>query len=242
MSVPEKSEKKGGMDKMEFLQKYHKDIQIVSEGFGGMDEIPESWRMCLQKKSRQEKVEAILEMWTEIAGDFLKQTILYLTQYLVDVELITYKYYYSLLYSIATPEGELLYYEGGNPEDFLMLNELKRRWNAVPESFHSFYERLHDGFYCYSRNSLGMYSLNNVLYLDAYTWPFIEEAEKEPKLLLDMESTFGFFGAETGANIVIDLENCEDDKAALWFSDREPVYDIHFWKIVDAAFVQNFRK
>lgn len=225
-------------DKMAYLQKYHKDVQVISEGIDNIREIPDRWRELLQMKKKQDKADAAVQMWRDCMGDCLSRTIAYMAGHLTDVELITYKGNYSLLYSITSTGGKTLYYEGGNPDEYIILDELKRKWNAIPETIHSFYDSLHDGFYYYASSSRGMYRLDNVLYLNDYDWSFIEELSLD--IEIDLETAFGFFGAGMGAYVVIDISDCEEDSATMWFSDKEPEYHVNFWKMVDEWLVKSF--
>lgn len=222
-------------EKAAFLQKYHKDVQIITEGIENIAEIPDLWKKLLLTKKKAEKLNAVVQMWKDSMGDLLKQMIAYMEEHLVDVELITYRENYSLLYSITSFGDKVLYYEGGNPDEFFILDELKRKWNAVPESIQNFYDSLHDGFFSYASSSIGLYRADNIVYLNQYNWDVIEELSLELKI--DLETTFSFFGLEKGAYVAVDLSDCEEDKAVLWFFAKEPQYEVKFWEIVDAWLV-----
>lgn len=218
-------------DKAAFLQKYHKDVQIIREGIENIAEIPDLWKKLLLMKKKSEKLNAVVQMWQNSVGDLLKKTISYMEEHLIDVELITYRDSYSLLYSIASFGDKVLYYEGGNSDEFLVLDELRRKWNAVPETIQNFYDNLHDGFFSYASGSIGLYRADNIIYLNEYNWPVIEELDLE--LQINMETSFSFFGLEKGAYIAVDLDDCEEDRAVLWFFDKEPTYGVNFWEMVD---------
>ncbi|MCM1327437.1 MAG: hypothetical protein NC094_12490 [Bacteroidales bacterium] len=218
-------------EKAAFLQKYHKDVQIVREGIENIEEIPDWWKKLLLAKKKEEKLGIAIRMWKECMGDLLKKTIAYMEENLTDVELITYKDGYSLLYSITSFGDKTLYYEGGNANEFFVLDELRRKWNAVPETIHNFYDNLHDGFFSYASSSIGLYRADNIIYLHQYSWSVVEELELS--LQIDLESSFSFFGLEKGAYVAVDITDCEDDKAFLWFFDKEPQYEVNFWEMVD---------
>lgn len=218
-------------EKAEFLQKYHKDVRIVREGIEHIEEIPDSWKKFLLEKKKGEKLSAVIQMWKESMGDLLNKTIAYMEEHLTDVELIAYRDGYSLLYSITSFGDKTVYYEGGNPNEFFVLDELRRKWNAVPETIHNFYDNLHDGFFSYASSSIGLYRADNIIYLNQYSWSVIEELSLS--LQIDLETSFSFFGLEKGAYIAVDIADCEDDKAFLWFFDKEPQYEVRFWEMVD---------
>ena len=43
-----------------------------------------------------------------------------------------------------------------------------------------------------------------------------------------------------GGYVAIDLDNCNNNKGVLWFSDSKPRYDIDFWSVVDEWTVIGF--
>lgn len=226
-------------EKAAFLQKYHRDVQIIREGIEQIDDIPDLWKKLLLTKKKNEKVSAVIQMWQDCMGDLLKKTIAYMEEHLIDIELITYKEGYSLLYSITSFGDKVLYYEGGNPYEFFVMDELKRKWNAVPETVHNFYDNLHDGFYSYASSSIGLCRANNILYMNEYNWPIIEELSLN--LEIQMETSFSFFGLEKGAYVVIDLSDGDDNNATLWFSDREPKYQVNLWEVIDEWLVASLK-
>lgn len=43
-----------------------------------------------------------------------------------------------------------------------------------------------------------------------------------------------------GGYVAIDYNNCEYDKATLWFTNDQPEYNINFWNVVDEWIVIGF--
>lgn len=226
-------------DKLNYLKKYHRDVEIVQDGIADIEHIPDSWKRLFNFDRTEDRIRALLPMWRGAVGQCLSNTIQYLQRNLRNIELITYRGKYSLLYSVASPNGEILYYEGGNPLNAQLPSELEKYWAKLPETVQKFYNNLHDGFNYYASGSMGLYSKSDILCLGDEEWGIIESME-EP-LKIQLESSFGFFGNGMGAYVVIDALKCQADNAALWYTSQLPRYDINFWDIVDEWIVIGFQ-
>ncbi|MFH4214487.1 hypothetical protein WAI87_21545, partial [Acinetobacter baumannii] len=84
------------------------------------------------------RVESILSIWKEQVGVELRNTISYLSRHLEEVELMNTNGRYSILYTIKTDNGEILYYEGGNPKDEFNNEELEKSWDKIPSTIRNF--------------------------------------------------------------------------------------------------------
>lgn len=224
--------------KINYLKKYHKDVEIVQDGFDGIENLPTSWKQFLNLSSTSDRINTVMSIWDKVAGKCLSNTILYLKRNLKNVELITYGGKYSLLYSVASKNGEILYYEGGNPLDHQLINELENYWKKFPETVQNFYQDLHNGFTYYASGSMGLYSKCDILYLGDEYWEIVEG--REDSLEIQLESAFGFFGNGMGVYVVLDALNCKDDNATLWYTSKLPRYHIKFWDIIDEWIVIGF--
>lgn len=85
---------------------------------------------------------------------------------------------------------------------------------------------------------MGLVPLENVTYFDDDEWGIIEELE-EP-IQINLKTTFGFFKSGMGGYVAIDYNNCENDNATLWWTNKEPRYNINFWDVVDEWIVIGF--
>ncbi len=226
-------------DKMDYLKKYHKDVQIIESGFDNIADIPDSWKRVLNLQRAEDKVIVAMQMWNRVVFKELSNTIQYMKKNLKNIELITYRGRYSLLYSIASENGQILYYEGGNPLQCQPSSDLERYWTSFPDTVQKFYQDLHDGFHYYASGSMGLYSKSDILYLGDEDWEIVEKMEESLKIQL--ESSFGFFGSGAGAYVVIDALNDKDDDAVLWSVFKLPRYNINFWDIVDEWIVIGFQ-
>lgn len=229
------------MKKIEFLRKYKRNVQLISyDKFNKLehDKIPNSWYELFQEKNIDKRVEIIISIWKEQVGMELRNTISYLSEHLEEIELMDLNGRYSILYTIKTDDGEIQYYEGRNPEDGFNNEELEKTWGNIPASVRSFYETVHNGFYFYASQSMGLVPLEDVTFFDDDEWGIIEDLE-EP-LQIELKTTFGFFKSGMGGYVAIDYNNCDNDNATLWWTNEEPVYSVNFWDVVDEWIVIGF--
>ncbi|EOP11382.1 hypothetical protein [Bacillus sp. WC2507] len=229
-------------EKLSFLKKYKKNIRIIPYheiNKLGCSEIPSSWFELFQEENTSKRVEAILKVWEKQAGAELRNTISYLSMHLVEVELMETDGKYSILYTIKTDTGEILYYEGGNPKAEFNNEALETNWGGFPSSIQDFYQTVHNGFYFYASHSMGLVPLKEVTFFDDDEWGIIEELE-EP-LQIDLQTTFGFFKNGSGGYVAVDYKNCINDNATLWWTNEEPKYNVDFWDVVDEWIVIGFQ-
>jgi hypothetical protein len=229
--------------KLNYLKKYSKNIHIVP-----LDEIdnirvdliPNTWRELFKAKDSKIRINILLDIWRKYVGNDLRSTISYLTEHLEDIEIIANNNCYSILYTIKNSKGKLLYYEGRNPQDKFEHEELEESWDKIPVSIRNFYENVHNGFYYYASESMGLVPLKSVTYLgdEDLDWSIVDELE-EP-IQINLETSFGFFSNGMGSYIAIDYTNCSNDNATYWSAKKQPRYNVNFWSYVDEWIVIGF--
>ena len=101
-------------EKLLYLKKYHRDAELISYKVENIVEIPESWKKIFCMNKKEERSAATIKCWKALFANELRNTILYLEENLLDVNLIKYQGKYSILYSILSSNEKVLYYEGGN--------------------------------------------------------------------------------------------------------------------------------
>ncbi|WP_334075085.1 MULTISPECIES: hypothetical protein [Paenibacillus] len=81
-------------------------------------------------------------VWKTCSPIALRNTISYLTENLYEIDLLYFDDRYSILYSVKSQNGEIIYYEGRNPlESIKNANiELQSNWGKIPQSIRDFYE------------------------------------------------------------------------------------------------------
>lgn len=237
----------GGLVNMEqklgYLRKYNKNVKLLT-----IDEInkiqgdmlPSNWREVFKVKDVNKKIDLLLSIWEKYVSIELRNTISYLKEHLEDIEIIKVDNSYSILYTIKNSKGEYLYYEGRNPEDKFKNEELEKKWFNIPVSIQNFYENIHNGFYYYASESMGLVTLESVTYLgdEDLDWSIINDLEKPLKI--NLESSFGFFTNGMGSYVAVDYLNCDNGNATFWSAKIQPKYNINFWSYVDEWIVIGF--
>ncbi|MCK6258660.1 SMI1/KNR4 family protein [Fictibacillus sp. KIGAM418] len=222
------------MDKITFLKEYRKNIKLVSneeiEALNKND-LPNEWLDIFKDTSNDSRKSRLMNLWESICGMELKNTISYLTERLVDVDLVLDNDSYAILYSVQSENNEILYYEGGAPESISKNSELQKHYSHIPVSVKDFYEKLHNGFFYFPSRAMGLVRLQNISCFENFEWGIIEDLE-EP-LAINLNSTFGFFENGMGGYVAINMQDNSDDKATLWFTNDQPEYNLNFWDVVD---------
>ncbi|MBC1943505.1 SMI1/KNR4 family protein [Listeria booriae] len=224
-------------DKIQFLSKYRKNISLVDAKTLQENDIPVEWLEILNK-GEPERREKTIEYWRSISSNELRNTISYLSDNLLDVELICYNDVYSVLYTVKVGEGEVDYFEGRIPTQNILNKELQKFWSETPQSIKDFYEKLHNGFYYFPSRAMGLVPLENVTFFGDDEWGIIEDLEAP--LGIELDSTFGFFSTGMGGYVALDYSNDDKEKATIWFTDDHPKYNMNFWDVVDEWIVMGF--
>ena len=232
------------LEKLNFLRKYNQDIRLVSINEVEKIEdglIPNIWKEIFGYESINIRKDILLNVWEKYVGEELRNTIAYLSEYLEEIDMIEFNNIYWILYTIINPKGDILYYEGGNPQNKFESHRLEKHWNKMPQSLKNFYENVHDGFFYYASESMGLVPISSVTFLgdDEIEWGILEELEQP--LQLNLNTSFGFFSNGMGSYIVIDSTNCNNDNAVFWSTKRQPKYNINFWDYVDEWIVIGFQ-
>jgi len=224
--------------KLAFLRKYKRNVKLQSIDKIDNKVIPSIWYEIFKEHDSNKRIKMVLEIWRTYVGKELRNTISYLEEHLFNVELIENNGMYSMLYILETSDGEIVYYEAGNPMDTFHNKVLEVSWDRIPISVRKFYEKVHNGFYYYASGAMGLVPFECVTYFDDDEWGIIEELEEN--LQIDLKTTFGFFKSGAGGYVAIDYNNCKYDKATLWFANNQPKYNVDFWDVVDEWIVIGF--
>jgi len=232
--------------KIEFLKEFNQEVEIItSDEINNIDStaIPSSWGEIFRENDTKKRIDSLLNIWEQYVGKELRNTISYLSEFLVNVELLKKNNEYSILYTLlpsdADSDEEAYYYEGGNPLEKFNNEALEESWEKIPNSIRRFYENVHNGFFDYASESMGLVPLGSVTYFDDDEWGIIEEL-REP-IQIDLKTTFGFSKNGMGGYVAIDYNNCTDDNATLWWVNKQPRYNINFWDVVDEWIVIGFQ-
>lgn len=99
------------------------------------------------------------------------------------------------------------------PNKSLHNLKMQQVWSSVPKSINKFYEELHNGFYYFPSQAMGVIRLEQITHFSEYEWGILEELD-EP-LGLNIDTTYGFFENGMGGYVAVDLNNCKDNLATL---------------------------
>ncbi|WP_230932752.1 SMI1/KNR4 family protein [Priestia sp. TSO9] len=222
------------MDKLSFLQQYRKSIEFVSnEDLLNIkkENIPKEWLEVFIETDKTERKDKLIALWNRVCEKELSHTISYLKENLVDVELIIDNGQYAILYSVKSENDEILYYEGGIPNKSIYDLDMEQAWSSVPQSIVKFYGKLHNGFYYMPSRAMSLVPLERVTYFKEDEWGILDDLEHP--LEINLDTTYGFFENGMGGYVAVDLNNCTDNRATLWFTNDQPEYSVDFWDIVD---------
>lgn len=222
------------MNKLSFLQQYRKSIEFVSnEDLLNIkkENIPEEWVEVFIETDKTERKDKLIALWNRVCEKELSHTISYLKENLADVELIIDNGQYAILYSVKSENDEILYYEGGIPNKSIYDLDMQQAWSSVPQSIVKFYGKLHNGFYYMPSRAMGLVPLERVTYFKEDEWGILDDLEHP--LEINLDTTYGFFENGMGGYVAVDLNNCTDNRATLWFTNDQPEYNVDFWDIVD---------
>lgn len=190
--------------------------------------IPDYWKDIFENDNFIDKKRKLLAKWKKYVGKELSNTINYLNDYLVDLDLIKAGKDISILYTIKSYQtGEYLYYEGKNPMDTLknMNESIKENWEQFPSSFKNFYESLHNGFCMYSSKSLGLEYSENINCMSEFDWDY--------DIPLNLDNLFNLFSNGMGSYIVLDISQNIEKNGILWLKGDEPESEFNIWDLID---------
>jgi hypothetical protein len=225
-------------DKLVYLNDYNQDVHIVASG-EALDAVPALWRTLAAESSQATRKSLLLQAWKPFQPE-LSNTIAYLGEHLEGIDLISYNGQYSLLYTVKNQKGAVLYYEGRNPLSKNVDPRLQAVWNRLPPKLAAFYDTLHNGFYYYASESMGLSPIESVTNLDDLEWGILEEL-KDP-LQISLKDSYGFFTNGMGGYVVTDTSGNDRDKGVLWWAKKPPRYGIRFWDVIDEWTVIGFQQ
>lgn len=223
------------MDKLDFLNKYRDNVELVS--INDVDSfITDEWKNVFKERTQNKRVQNTIGIWKKYCEKELRNTINYLSEHLINVNLIKTSYGISVIYELIMMDGNIDYYEG-----FLSMNDYDKElliWNSIPESLKTFYSFIHNGFYYYASQDMGILPVQKITCMNDYDWGIIEDLNLEVQFSL--KSTYIFFETGMGEYVLLDTQKYGDENSIVWFSRKKPMYNKNFWDIVDEWIVMGF--
>ncbi len=221
-------------DKLTFLRRYSPNIEILgvsSFDKSQLDMLPSYWQEAFKAHSSEEKLDIILSEWANY--DYQFQAVhSYLEDNLIDVDLIRQNNEISLLYSLRNAAGNICYYEGKNPKTKNTPENIRQRWNEIPESFRDIYDELHNGWVYFASQSNGLSAVEDLFFLDEMDWGILEEIDVH-SLPFVLSDSIPFFSNGMGAYACFDLKSKDNQSGFIWYHDKAPRLDIELWAVID---------
>ena len=100
-----------------YLRDYNRSIEVLDVNAIDKNKIPDSWNDIFSESDMKNRTKKILEIWKRYVANEFKNTIAYLERNLESVDLVGYDGKISIIYGIKMSDGEIDYYEGGNPKE-----------------------------------------------------------------------------------------------------------------------------
>ena len=223
------------MDKLEFLSRYRQDVHPVSVSDVRL-QLPVEWADAFEADDFTARKQSVIGIWKKYCGKELSNTISYISDNLVDINLLSTSHGISALYELKRMDGGVDYYEGlVCREDY---DKAFDKWNCLPKSLRNFYENVHNGFYYYASMNMGILPIEQVFCLADYDWGIIEDLGLE--IPFNMDTAYSFFASGGGGYVVLDTSEPESENCTVWFADDKPLYNKNFWDFVDEWIVIGF--
>ena len=130
---------------------------------------------------------------------------------------------------------ESIYYEGRLPNKSLYNLKMQHVWSSIPKSITKFYGELHNGFYYFPSRAMGLVLIERIAYFKEYECGILDDLNES--LGINIDIYYGFFENGMGGYVAVDLNNCAENIATLWFTNDKPEYNVNFWDIIDGWIV-----
>jgi len=218
-------------ERVQFLKEYNNKAEIIQDidAIKSLKEsIPQYWMEVLTYADTEAKISATIKHWEIHFSRDLSTTISTFKELLKDVQLLKIADLLYLLYTFEDDSKEEYYYVGGNPLQRKTNATIEQFWSMLPEMLCLFYETMHNGFYYYASNSMGIESIENITHLGSLDWGILEELDFPIQVYLD--TSFGFFSNGMGDYIAYDVES---KHTFLWSAKDQPEYSLDFWDVID---------
>jgi hypothetical protein len=185
--------------------------------------MPKLWQDILECETFDEKKKIALNKW-KLFSEFLPKTIKLLENNLIDILVVTDSGQIKLLYLFEINDN-ILIYEGHIPtfEHSFLKN--------IPLDIRSFYTEIHNGWFESVSGGLGFLALDDIQFLDELEWGILDEI---PTPNIDLSKTYYIFHNAGSGYLCINIENIETPEYLIWWSNKEPKFDIGFWSFIDS--------
>ena len=183
--------------------------------------IPKTWSFLLTEENKDKKKALVIERWSDFSS-LLPKTLHLLDELLEDVFLVVHQQQIKMVYLLLVDEEYVLYV--GN------MPTTDRQLALFPNKLQHFYKHLHNGWFENISGGLGLFPIEKVRFLNQSEWGLPQEILQST----DLNQTY--YVLHNGGNgfLCINIEDKENPKALIWWTNDAPKMDIDFWDYLDS--------
>lgn len=184
-------------------------------------EIPEMWSFLLTEEDKDKKKSLVIERWSDFSS-LLPKTLHLLEELLDDVFLVVHQQQIKMVYLLLVDE-EYVLYVGNMPTTDSQLA-------ILPDKLQHFYKHLHNGWFENISGGLGLLPIEKVRFLSQSEWGLPQEILQST----DLNQTYYVLHNGGNGYLCINIEDKENPKALIWWTNDAPKMDIDFWSYLDS--------
>lgn len=183
--------------------------------------IPETWSFLLTEENKDKKKALIIERWSYFSS-LLPKTLNILEELLDDVLLVFHQQQIKMVYLLLVDE-EYVLYVGNMPTTDSHIA-------ILPDKLQHFYKHLHNGWFENISGGLGLLPIEKVRFLSQSEWGLPQEILQST----DLNQTYYVLHNGGNGYLCINIEDKENPKALIWWTNDAPKMDIDFWSYLDS--------
>ena len=183
--------------------------------------IPETWSFLLTEENKDKKKALVIERWSDFSS-LLPKTLHLLDELLEDVFLVVHQQQIKMVYLLLVDE-EYVLYVGNMPTTDSHIA-------ILPDKLQHFYKHLHNGWFENISGGLGLLPIEKVRFLSESEWGLPQEILQST----DLNQTYYVLHNGGNGYLCINIEDKENPKALIWWTNDAPKMDIDFWSYLDS--------
>ena len=183
--------------------------------------IPETWSFLLTEENKDKKKALVIERWSDFSS-LLPKTLHLLEELLEDVFLVFHQQQIKMVYLLLVDEEYVLYIGNMPTTDSHIA--------ILPDKLQHFYKHLHNGWFENISGGLGLLPIEKVRFLSQSEWGLPQEILQST----DLNQTYYVLHNGGNGYLCINIEDKENPKALIWWTNDAPKMDIDFWSYLDS--------
>lgn len=183
--------------------------------------IPETWSFLLTEENKDKKKSLVIERWSDFSS-LLPKTLHLLEELLEDVFLVFHQQQIKMVYLLLVDE-EYVLYVGNMPTTDSHIA-------IFPHKLQLFYKHLHNGWFENISGGLGLLPIEKVRFLSQSEWGLPQEILQST----DLNQTYYVLHNGGNGYLCINIEDKENPKALIWWTNDAPKMNIDFWSYLDS--------